>query len=529
MIDPKETLIISTGQALLILIEHYQKEPSNPGLKDKLKKLKQLYFIGLESTKDSLYLKELFKENILAHYQISTHPKDINQDASRRYFETHLCYETLIDNIDRIDIRLLEDYLNSLAQMLPKPHAEIIQIYREIYQFKFREPSNEELNQFTKLQKEYYCAVSDINSKKILKTLNAEQREKVTLIMLCSYFAILNTHFNNNNMPLNMYNSKIYSDRGGIHHHEEHRPDGTLISNDLLTRNQHLGLMKGHMRLSQEDVARRDEPFRIIKASDRSTFNISKFWPRFIFSNLVHPFSNSISGTMLAQLRSIAAIRNNFRKGFAYSTQEFKQYLQLFIATRLFVGGGHSLYEYLLPLLLRDSAREFRDTHDYNKIDLVSLFYYDNQAAFEKALSDTLVYNRQALDKQDLNTEIRLHFQLLTCCETIEQKLQEFKKKPPPQYFNFFKQSTKKLLALIDKGMLPVIKALKKSNIQDAQTSIESLAQTHLQEFGKTDFWGEPLESSKLIEDIGSIIKSMHADSSTKIHLKPRTWASVAI
>ena len=75
---------ISPGQGLLLLIDHYKIDQT------KVDRLKKLYLSGAETTADAEEIKELLKDPVLSSYKVSFEATTINEDATRRYFETHL-------------------------------------------------------------------------------------------------------------------------------------------------------------------------------------------------------------------------------------------------------------------------------------------------------------------------------------------------------------------------------------------------------------------------------------------------------
>ena len=80
---------ITVFQALLILIDKYQKQPTSLINADHLKKLKKLSFLGARNEKEHAEMKSYLKDPDLSDFQITSDHVAINQDPSRRYFETH--------------------------------------------------------------------------------------------------------------------------------------------------------------------------------------------------------------------------------------------------------------------------------------------------------------------------------------------------------------------------------------------------------------------------------------------------------
>lgn len=110
--------------------------------------------------------------------------------------------------------------------------------------------------------------------------------------------------------------------------------------------------MKSHMFLPYDDIACRKTVFPLIKPSDQASFIEDSVWTRDNFTRLVHHFSNSISGTMLSQLRVYLKFKSNGINTFTQSLEKLALYSQLSIAAMLYYSGGHSLHEFVAPLTL---------------------------------------------------------------------------------------------------------------------------------------------------------------------------------
>ncbi|MCW8483823.1 hypothetical protein OQJ14_10665 [Fluoribacter dumoffii] len=90
---------ISVGQALLILLA------KNRDNGDKYNQLKHLYLAGAKDEETRAAIDAYLQDPALEDYEISKAPKDINRDSSRRYFETHLAYETLSSELGILPLR----------------------------------------------------------------------------------------------------------------------------------------------------------------------------------------------------------------------------------------------------------------------------------------------------------------------------------------------------------------------------------------------------------------------------------------
>jgi hypothetical protein len=103
-------LTISVGQALLILMDKYGTSTE----------LKTLYLNGGTNRLTRARIRDLMQHVALSEYQISYDPSVIDTDPSRRYFETHLAYETLNDTLPKLWLSDLLSHAHSLGEMMRK-------------------------------------------------------------------------------------------------------------------------------------------------------------------------------------------------------------------------------------------------------------------------------------------------------------------------------------------------------------------------------------------------------------------------
>jgi hypothetical protein len=198
--------------------------------------------------------------------------------------------------------------------------------------------------------------------------LNSRKNKyKIILLVQCAYLGLAVGLYNPT--PLDIYNTGFYrpEQRG----REEKAAQVKL-------RHHHMGLMKPHMPLIPGDIAISDEVFPYLKPSDKSSFTEDAAWVEYNFARMVHPFSNSISGTMLTQLRSCAYLKQKRIETFAYSETDMSQFCKLYISALLFNAGGHSLFEFSAPLFLSEVKQEFK----FKTMSLKSMFFDNNEAAF---------------------------------------------------------------------------------------------------------------------------------------------------
>lgn len=381
---------ITPSQALLLLIQHYKHDTA------KLSELKRYYLSGakLEDSKQYMaFCDILLNEPLLDSYELVFDEHSINNDPTRRYFETHLAYETIKNQITRVkldDVIHLGHLIKDLIDLDISEHKyiTIMQVLAgQCYKPNFK----------TGLSREVGTLIQRIKEGSIFEKMSSEHREKIKYLVRVVYLSVLNT-WQDTDLPLDIYFTHLsYTNRGKISPRKE----------QATTRTQHFGLLKGHMPLSLEDEARSSKVFSHWKSSEYSTFDIDSSVVQACFQHFVHPFSNSISGVFLAQLRVLARLKNDEQSSIFMQTSEFVKFVQLTLSIFLYYSGGHSLYEYFSVLALEEVQAEFKWMPEFSALDLESVFYTHNIEAFDAALEATLAYHAMLLSKQHLHQELR--------------------------------------------------------------------------------------------------------------------------
>lgn len=386
-----ELITISIGQALVLLIDKHRNDSD----KTLLSELKKLYFLGAKNTSDAARIETLIaSENSLQEYKISKEAHDINDDPTRRYFETHLAYEIVKGNpFAAISLDDLKAHYDILEKMLPLAGPDGVvtkQLMTEIFSGNFTNVKKDLLN-----SKEYHDALLRVNSNEHFHFLSEYDREKMALIIKCSYICVSVPEAN---LPLNIYKEGYYlpANRGKVVKDEKEQ-SSTLSS--------HYGLMKSYMPVPSVDVVTSNKPFPYLRVPDRNNFNPESKWTIDNFKELVHPFSCSISGTMLLHHRVFRQLENEGQFVFRES-KKFTQFLKAFISLMIYNSGGHSFHEFMYPLNLPALRENFNFISGFENINTQTLFLNGNDAAMDKALDSTIAYNKQILAKKAVNLAI---------------------------------------------------------------------------------------------------------------------------
>lgn len=168
----------------------------------------------------------------------------------------------------------------------------------------------------------------------------------------------------------------------------------------------------------ENDLARMNEPQKFLKPSDQSNYDTKAGWVIDNFNRLVHPFSNSISGTMLCQLRALAyvykSVKNNPQDAYSatqsiatlFSKEELRTFIAVFVSAFLFNSGGHSLHEFTAPLSITEVKKEFATINGFDTLDLEEIFLNHNKIAFDNAITKAIHYNNQIIKRKGVREEI---------------------------------------------------------------------------------------------------------------------------
>lgn len=381
---------ITPGQGLLLLIQHCQEDSK------KVEKLKKLYLMGANNGERCIELCDLLlNEPLMKKYDIAINEESINADPTRRYFETHLAYQTLVHQLKLVGLDELMSLFESSAELVnPNISEGKLQTILNVIEGTCVRPAFKKRENY-----QFNSYIRKLKDGSIFSKLNETEREKIKWLERILYMALVNG-WRSTKMPIDIYHGERFSypARGKIMRDVE----------DLrTTRNQSFGLLKGHMPLSADDIARANEPFDHMKSGDYATFNPDSPVVQTCFQQFVHPFSNSVSGCFLVHLRVLARLHldeNGF--DFTESLDKFLLLMRLTLSSSLFYSGGHSLYEYISVLNDPEVQEFFQYMPGFSDLDLDKLFYQANEDAFNKALQATVNYNHHLLKKMSIHMEL---------------------------------------------------------------------------------------------------------------------------
>jgi hypothetical protein len=388
---PKQA--ITPGQGLLLLIKHYQDDSI------KLKALKTLYINGANTTERSIAICDaLLEEPLMQDLDILIDEASIDADPSRRYFETHLAYQSLKYQLPLITHAELQSLCaSSYALVDDKISTTKRPTISQVIDGELVRPT---FNKRENYQFHYY--IKRIIEGSIFSRFEEIERQKLLILVRVVYLSLVNG-WCSTEMPLDIYHSEQFSSssRGRMMRDMEGLRK---------MRNQHFGLLKGYMPLAADDIAMSTSVFEHMKSGDYSSFDADSPVIQACFQQLVHPFSNSISGSFLVFLRVLARLHNEHQAlDFTTALDKMVSLLRLSMSTTLFYSGGHSFYEYMAVLNAPEVQSFFAYLPGFEGLDLGQIFLDSNEAAFDEALQATLVYNERLMHKKRLHAELT-HF-----------------------------------------------------------------------------------------------------------------------
>ena len=408
VIFPKTELKMTVFQALTLLAKKYQFDQQGQSTREKIT---ALYLSGVRNENDNETLNGLLQDNLLTDYRISADRSDINEDPVRRYFESQLCYQTLLISLDNLDMGLLEGHFRSILEtvsienrmrFLKKiSHITTVNEYTEGIR-RLRDPGSE-----TSFKPEKGC------EGKTTEDILIHRKKKMSLLARCAYSStIMDKQSISREKILAIYHQQdsVYDakNRGRLYRVDKDTGERQTV------RSQVLGIIRSYMPLPRHDILLADHPARYTRSTDRCTYAEGAVQiPDQIFSTKITPFVTSISGTMLIHLRVIARLLRENQFVYVLNTpnplqenEQLEYYLKLFVAYMIYHSGGHSLDEYMSVLQLPEVQLEFKELAGFSSLTLDHLFKHKNKFAFNAALDQTIQYNDIILNKKKLHGEL---------------------------------------------------------------------------------------------------------------------------
>lgn len=397
-------IVLSVGESLLLILDACKKAKVDELTTNTLNRL---YLEGIKTDADRELVRQLtiiFRDK---NYTVKSDPKIINEDATKRYFETHLAYHILQNNAAALDNEELKNFSQNLKKRLFSLPGADRDFLKKVDKILNGDVDKKLLNKY-ELE---YAELANKLLKKDFYGLSEEACENLYEIACSTVLATLNTQIDKS-MPIDIYSDSIFTmgmdGRGRI----------VKACNDNV-RTTAKGLMKSTSPLPmyhdlvnpvENDYFQKDNiqsPFE--RSADQAGFMLESQWSQHLFSYQTQLYSNGISSTTLAQIRNIILQK---RLGNSYYDKSFQEYMTSFAALMLYNSGGHSFFEIFevfklqicQELILTDHLTQEAITND-------NLMYKwlceDQKDAFNKALEATQIYMRVILYKKILNAQFK--------------------------------------------------------------------------------------------------------------------------
>ena len=193
--EPRIT--ITPSQAMLILFKN------NPA---KIEKYGALYLKGVFSQTDAEQFEALLRDPALKPYQITYAHEKINNDPSRRYFESHLSYASLSGALGKIELEDLKKHFAFIRDFNPEVYDEWDRgiILAEDFNLSALQAQLHQLpeeNRPSLHLLEYADAISALKESALYEGFSALEKEKLQLILISIYISFIQCSRLNNDFP----------------------------------------------------------------------------------------------------------------------------------------------------------------------------------------------------------------------------------------------------------------------------------------------------------------------------------------
>lgn len=436
---------ISPFHALTILAKHTRNAEVGSREHRVFEQIKRLFLMGVENDIDFQILKNLLKDKALKGYEVAlVEPSEfillrkktseltpnemtlhnaakaklelMNNDPIRRYFESILCHNSLRDNLDTLDSTVLTQHFNNVFAQMPRVMQFLVP--KVIYHGNINSTTARKVD----VAPEYITAIQKLSNQdnfpslkpqkpigqKSPDTVLKERLDKMLLLVKTSHAAMTAvsshkaTHF-----PLNIYGEKgsVYSAprRGRINRVGDDGSKQEVKSNNL-------GIMRSFMPMPRDNALFEETSINTAnqyrRPPDASTYAEGAEMPEKFFSSQVSPFVNSISGTMLCQLRVMAKLLNEQQLEYKNNPEQLKIFFKSFVSYMIYNSGGHSLQEFMSVFQLPQVQELFKDIPGFADLNLRQLFQTENDASFMESMDEAIIYCDKLSSRNLVHTEL---------------------------------------------------------------------------------------------------------------------------
>lgn len=401
---------ISPGQAILLVLQENKLTT-----KEKLR-LEALYITGCENDDDIVFLSTIISaamktNSYLQAVDISFDTNIIDTDASRRYFETHLAYHTTITEIEKLDPEQIQDHYSDILELINNCDPVLGDSLKDIADGTLTSPWNDlgKIKEYLGADvAEYLQAIGEAKKK-----FTAEEYGKIKYVISATLLGLICTRLyadkakenpeSFKELPLNIYGKGLYAPsyrgrqtRDGLHF---------FSTTGILKSNAPAPYHNDPVRYADTDK-QHSFNFKPTENSQYALGQSEKNWSDNTFAKLLQPFVNSISGTMLSQLRACSLLLSDNKFQFN-EIGPFSNYIKCLISSMLYLSGGHTFYEFTYPFKIKEIQDVYREILGFEEqMTLKNLFYQTNSEAFGKALKSAGEYNLQIVKRALVHEEL---------------------------------------------------------------------------------------------------------------------------
>ncbi|CAM2838724.1 Ribulose-5-phosphate 4-epimerase and related epimerases and aldolases [Legionella steigerwaltii] len=398
-------VVLSIGESLLLVMDACIQANVDSTIIDQLN---LLYIEGIKSKEDLRFIKEIQEILVSKKYNVKSDPITINEDPTRRYFETQLAYYLLQNNAEELNQNELVEFTQNLRKRLyslPAPDDTHIKKAEKILKG--------EMDTILNKYETEYAQIISMLAKNSFYGLSKKACKNLLELARSTSLSTLNTQIDQT-MPADIYSDSVFTmgmDGRGRIIKKEHDKVRTTAK----------GLMKSISPLpmyydvanavdSQYDEKTKEQtasPFQ--RSADQATFMIESRWTQLLFSRMTQLYSNGISSTTLAQIRNMILEK---RLGHVYYKGHFQKNMTVFSALMVYNSGGHSFFEifevFKLPLCRELIGGEpgLVKALEEDKM-MYKWLCMDQSDAYEKALHATRNYLHFLLSKKIVNAEFK--------------------------------------------------------------------------------------------------------------------------
>ena len=406
---------ITPGQACLLMLSNKSIIP------EKRVEIEKMYLSGKNENKSNFSFE--------LKYIIDNSPEFVMKDDIRRYFETTLCLNTLIFSVESLDIKLLNRFisyaLSCLSDVIQKIGSDGNK-YKECIKncisgnFQFFEKNKTE-NNLEKL-KEFSYIFSNFDKIYNYTFRSESDRKSIrSLLELSIYIFILC----NNCTKINKFLLTDYYNK----------PDG-LFGNELRGRDyrvdkrhraSYLGIIHGKSPFDEVYTDPVKDSQSLLNCFQKSTNRSNLVMTSDYYDKLqemqVHPFVNGISGFSLMFFSFLEQILIDQK--FKIELSNLENFIKCWMSTFLLFTGGHSIYELTSVLEIKEILDKMsRVINDIKLINIISLFYNNNNFAFNESIKKSIEFNNRYIIFNDLMLEFKTKTKVRSIKERINMNIQ---------------------------------------------------------------------------------------------------------